>query len=368
MKSDVLAWAAGQPTDKLVTKETLNHQGLVELVSGLDVYRHTAEAFKRAYEALGIDIVNRMPLRNAPPSTPPGQTDQLPDRPYRRAHLGVYDTVMRSTYAAKGVDDVWAVDVEALDYAELITPSPHPCTVPDIVAREAALGDVGLYYPMLYTTLFMWPVETLGWENFMVAAALEPERFHNEYLLPCVAKSTAIVAEMARGSDSSFVFVHDDLASATGPMFRPQWYDDYIFPYYPEIFAPAKGLGKKIIFVADGNMTAFLSKLVEAGVDGLMWEAPLVSIETIIEHFGRPGQFFIGGVSTKTLAFGSPADIHAEVMAAYQQARDRPGFALATGGGFHTGLPMENIEAYFDARVAINATPEDWRTRCRASS
>lgn len=367
MKADVLAWATGQPTDKLVSKETLNHRGLIERVSGLDVYQHTAEAFKQAYEALGIDIVNRVPLQNAPPPTPPGQTEPVPDRPYRRAHLGIYDTVMRSTYVAETVDDVWQVDAEALRYADLITPSPHPCTVTDISAREAALGNVGLYYPMLYTTLFMWPVETLGWENFMVAAALEPERFHEAYLLPCIEKSKVIVAEMAQGSDSPFVFVHDDLASATGPMFRPQWYDDYIFPHYPEIFTPAKRLGKKIIFVADGNMTAFLPKLVEAGVDGLMWEPPLTDLGAVIEHFGSPGQFFIGGIPTRTLAFGSPADIHAEVEQLFQETRDYPGFALATGGGFHSGLPMENIEAYFDARVEIGATPENWRMRCHAA-
>jgi hypothetical protein len=66
MRQDSLKWASGEPTEKLVTKETLNHRELVELVSGLDVYQHTAEAYRRAYQALGIDIVNRMPLESAP--------------------------------------------------------------------------------------------------------------------------------------------------------------------------------------------------------------------------------------------------------------------------------------------------------------
>lgn len=362
MKSDVLAWACGDPTAKLVSKETLNHRGLIELVSGLDVYEHTAEAFKRAYEALGIDLINRVPLQNAPPPTPPGRVRPIPDRPYQLAHLGVYDTAMRSVYAANSAEEVWQVDVEALRYEDLLTPAPHPCTAADIGAREAAIGEVGLYYPMLYTTLFMWPVETLGWENFMIAAALEPDRFHERFLLPCVAKSKAIVAEIARASALPFVFVHDDLAAATGPMFDPLWYDDSIFPHYPEIFDPAKRLGKKIIFVADGDMTIFLPKLIEAGVDGLMWEAPLTPLDAVIEHFGNPGQFFIGGVSTKTLAYGTPAEIRAEVDDLYRRTKDYPGFALASGGGFHSGLPLQNIEAYFDVRAEIGATPPDWRT------
>ena len=174
MKQDVLRWAEGVPTDKLVTKETLNHRALIELVSGLDVYQHTAEAYRRAYQALGIDIVNRVPLGNAPAPTPAGQTRPHPTKPYHYAPLGVYDTVMRHTYPCTTPEAVWDLDVGSLSYDDLLTPVPHPCTAEDIQAREAAIGEVGLYYPMLYTTLFMWGVEVLGWNTFMLAAAMEP--------------------------------------------------------------------------------------------------------------------------------------------------------------------------------------------------
>ncbi len=365
MRNDVLAWAAGRPTTKLVTKETLNHAGLIELVSGLDVYRHTAEAYRRAYEALGIDIINRVPLENAPAPTPAGETRPHPTRPYRYAALGVYDTVMRHTYECADPEDVWALDVAGLRYDDLLTPVPHPYHADDIRARGAAIGEVGLYYPMLYTTLFMWAVETLGWEVFMVAAASEPERFHEHFLLPCVAKSQAIVAEMAHASDSPFVFVHDDLATAAGPVFRPAWYDRYIFPHYGEIWAEAKRLGKRVIFVADGDMTAFLGRLVEEGVDGLMFEAPATPLAAVIEHFGARGRFFIGGISTHTLTFGTPDEIRRMVYALCERAAVYPGFAMASGGGLHSNIPLANLEAYFDARAAVGATPPDWRTRGR---
>jgi len=39
MKQEVLTWAQGRATEKLLSKETLNHAGLIELVSGLDVYQ-----------------------------------------------------------------------------------------------------------------------------------------------------------------------------------------------------------------------------------------------------------------------------------------------------------------------------------------
>lgn len=363
MKQDVLGWAAGKPTNKLISKETLNHRGLIEMVSGLDVSQHTAEAYQRAYEALGIDIINRVPLENAPRPTLEGTTRSHPNRPYHLAALGVYDTVSRHTYLCETPEDVWNLDIENLHYEDLLVPVPHSCSADDIQKRETAIGEVGLYYSMLYTTLFMWPVEILGWEVFMIAATSEKDKFYEYFLLPCVRKSRMIVAEMVRASHSPFIFVHDDLASGTGPFFRPSWYNRYIFPHYPEIWQTAKDAGKKIIFVADGNMSKFLPKLVEVGVDGIMFENPAIPLEMVIEYFGTPGRFMIGGIETVKLTAGTPDEIRKMVFDVYEQVQDIPGFAIASCGGLHGNIPLENLEAYFDARAEIGATPEDWRER-----
>ena len=368
MRHDVIQWAAGRPSTKLISKETLNHPALIELVSGLDVYQHTPEAYRRAYQALGIDVINRVPLLNAPTPTPESEIRPHPTLPYNYGALGVYDTVMRHTYGCATPDDVWDLNVEALRYEDLLTPVPHPCEAEDIDRREAFIGDVGLYYPMLYTTLFMWAVEVLGWETFSLAAALDTDRFHDHFMVPCIAKSRAIVEKMARASDSPFVFVHDDLASATGPVFHPRWYDTCIFPHYPEIWKEVKRLGKKIIYVADGNMTLFLPKLVDAGVDGLMFESPATPTEAVIEHFGQSGRFFIGGISTSTLTLGSPQDVRKMVLDLYERAASYPGFCMASGGGLHGNVPLENLEAYFDARAEIGANPKDWRTCCSVAN
>jgi hypothetical protein len=138
----------------------------------------------------------------------------------------------------------------------------------------------------------------------MLAAATEPERFAEHVLKPCAAKSAALVAELVR-TESPFVFVHDDLASATGPVFAPAWYDEFIFPLYPVILAPARAAGKKLILVADGNMTAFLPQIA-ALFDGFMCENPATPLESVIEHFGRPGKFIIGGIETVRLSTGAP--------------------------------------------------------------
>ena len=363
----MLAWAAGRPTAKRVSKETLNHQGLIEFVSGLDAFRHTPEAYGRAYEALGIDLVNRVPIENAPEPTSKGTVRQHPEHPdYDLAPLGVFDTACRRRYPCRDADDVWSFDISSLRYADLVTPVPHPCNAADIAHREQALGDIGLYYPMLYTALFMWPVELFGWEIFMTAAMEDPNRFHEQFLLPFARLSRDLVAEIVRGSDSPLLFVHDDLCDARGPVFPPDWYERFIFPHYAEILAPAREAGRRVVLVADGNVTLFLPRLLALGFDGLMFESPATPLEAVLSVFDRPGHLLVGGIETVTLTCGTPAAVADQVRRVCSLTADRPGFALASGGGLHGNIPFENLEAYFDARAAFDVTPPDWRTRCRA--
>lgn len=367
MKAEALAWASGLPSTKRISKETLNHRPLIEAVSGLDAYRHTPEAYRRAYEALGIDLVNRVPTENAPAPTPEGSVRPHPAHPdYDLAPLGVYDTACRRRYACRDADEVWSFDIRRVRYTDLITPVPHPCDAADIALREQALGTVGLYYPMLYTTLFMWPVELFGWEVFMTAAMEDPDRFHEQILLPCSRLSRGLVAEIVSGCDSPLLFVHDDLCDARGPVFPPDWCERYIFPHYADILEPARAAGRRIVLVADGNLTAFLPRLHALGFDGLMFESPATPLERVLDVFDRPDHLLVGGIETLTLTCGTPAEVADHVRRVCTLTTDRPGLALASGGGLHSNIPMANLEAYFDARAEYGFTPSDWRTRCRA--
>jgi hypothetical protein len=360
MKQDAVNWACGW-TGKIISKETLNHAELITRVSGIDVYKNTPEAYFRAYEALGIDIVNRVPVTNAPEPAKQGTKRFHPDKPYSFTSLGVYDTAFRERFEVSSPEEVYSLDVESLRYEDLIVPVPHPCKREDIFNRQHRLGNVGIYYPMLYTTLFMWAVETLGWENFMVAAITEPDRFTRHFFEPCAKKSRKIVNAISEASESRLVFLHDDLADANGPVFPMGWYEDCIFPFYKEIFEPAKKRGKKIIFVADGNMSQFLPRLYELGVDGIMFENPATPLEEVIQYFGAPGYYFIGGVDTARLTMSTPDDIRKMVHEVYHLTKYFPGFAISSCGGLHGNIPMENLEAYFDARAEIGATPKNWR-------
>ena len=97
MKSDVLSWLEGQTPPKRPSKETLNHTELIALVSGCDPHRQTPEAYRRAYAALGIDIINNVPEENAPTPLAPGEVGIRNDGT-KAAHLGVFNTTCRTNF------------------------------------------------------------------------------------------------------------------------------------------------------------------------------------------------------------------------------------------------------------------------------
>ena len=359
VKSDALAWAAGRPTAKRPSKETLNHAGLIRLASGLDPLRETAAAYRLAYERLGIDIVNRVPLENAPAPLEPGRVVDLGDG-YRASPLGLYDTLCRHVYPYRDAEEFFAAAARGLDldYTALRTPVPHPLSAADMAGRSAGLGEAGLYYCMLYTTLFMWGVEYLGWEVFMTAAMQDPAGFDELFLAPAAAASRRLVGELA-AADSPLVFVHDDLADGRGPVFPPAWYERWIFPRYPAIFEPAKAAGKKLVLVADGNMAAIFEPLKAAGVDGVMFENPATDFDAILSAFADG--LIVGGFDTRLLSFATPAEIRRAAAELASKTAGLAGFALSSPGGIHGNIPIENLEAYFDARVKAGFTPEGWR-------
>ena len=58
---------------------------------------------------------------------------------------------------------------------------------------------------------------------------------------------------------------------------------------------------------------------------------PSHAVEQVIEHFGQPGRFFIGGIATSTLTFGRPEEIRAMVHGLYAKAGEYPGFKHMLG-------------------------------------
>jgi hypothetical protein len=356
MKQDVLAALAGQFPAKIPSKETLNHPGIMQLVSGLDPWEDTPAAFEVSWRKLGIDVHSALPAGNVARPRVPGGTWE--EGGVRYADYGVYPTSMPlpEDLGARKLDleRIFEYDPAADDF-DLAEETRE--WRERRAAFEATFGDLAVMYHLYYTTLFMWPVMRFGWEDFMLAAASDPVRFDERLWGPWAAISRRHMEALA-AMDEEVVFCHDDLAMATGPVFRLEFYDRYIFPRYEWIMEPVTRAGKKLIFVVDGNSDAFLRRLLEFPFAGIMPENPATSFDLLLETWGKAGRGFLGGISTALLTQGTPEQVAAHTREIMTRGREYPGFMVSSCGGLPGNIPLENLLAYFRTRSELGCPAE----------
>jgi hypothetical protein len=354
VRQDVLDALSGRFPRRIPTKETLNHPRLVTEVSGVDVFTDTPRAFALAWERLGIDIHAEV-TENAPPPRVPGGT--WVEAGTRYADLGVFPTSMPVEhlpgYDLSDPESVYSYDPGRDDIRVEEQARALRRANADFRARH---GERAVHYHLYYTTLFMWAVVTFGWEAFMTAAALDPERFDRAFWQPWAETSRRHVEALCC-MDEEVLFVHDDIAVSTGPVFAPAFYERFIFSRYGHILEPVRRAGKKLVFVSDGNIDMFLERLLSFPIDAVMYENPATPLARVLETWGRAGRGFIGGIDTFLLTHGTPDAVRAHTRQVIAEGRQYPGFILASCGGLHGNIPYENLRAYVAARAEAGIAP-----------
>lgn len=348
MRKDVLDALSGRFPEKIPSKETLNHPGLVSLAAGFDVFEDSPRAFEIAWRRLGIDIHVEKPKGNAIRPKRPGGAWTEGNVSY--SDLGVYPTSMPLEHLPgipkDGDDWIYRYDPADDDFdAETETKALKAASSGFL----RSFGSEAVMYRLYYTTLFMWPVVKFGWEPFMLNAIGDPARFDKRFLEPWTEISRKRV-ECLCAMDEDVIFTHDDLAMSTGPVFQPEWYETHIFPRYAYIWEPIRKAAKKLVFVCDGKADAFLERLLDFPIDGIMLESPATSFELILETWGKAGRGFIGGISTALLTNGTPEEVGRHTRDVVEKGRRHPGFMISSCGGLHGNIPLENARAYFNAR------------------
>lgn len=351
MKQDVLDALSGRFPGKIPCKETLNHPGIIQYVSGLDVYDHSPQAFDIAWRKLGIDIHVPLMTENARRPRVPGGTWEEDGRVY--SDYGVYPTSM--PVHPPGMGDAHAEEV-AFNYRPDQDDFDLPAGIANLRATNAAFrahfGDLAVMYDLYYTTLFMWPVVTFEWIPFMLAAASDPQRFDEQLWQPWAAISRKHF-EVLAASDEEVVFCHDDLAMSDGPVFSPAFLEKYIFSRYAWIMEPVFKAGKKLIFVSDGNIDVLLERLLQLPIAGIMVENPATPFDRVLQTWGKAGRGFIGGISTAILTNGTPEEVSRHTRAVITRGREYPGFIISSCGGLPGTIPLENMLAYLRTRSEL---------------
>lgn len=195
-----------------------------------------------------------------------------------------------------------------------------------------------------YHSLFSACIRTFGWDMFLSSVPGNEDEF--DKVLEGFTEISIAEATAWSKTDIKVHITHDDIVWTNGAVFRPEWYRKYIFPKYKRIWKPLLEKGIKVIYCADGTWNEFIDDIAEAGADGFIFE-PTTSLEYIAEKYGRT-KIIMGNADCRILQFGTKEDIEREVKRCTDIGKKCPGYFMLVSNHIANGIPLENIDFYFE--------------------
>lgn len=244
----------------------------------------------------------------------------------------------------------WPIDAP-VDYpiktrADLAGYRPPDPTLPGrdaeiVAAREANREDLALLGGVQGPLTTAWLL--MGYENICYALHDDPSLLTEVFRL-----SNAFFIEAARRSVAAGcvgIWVSEDLGDNQRGFFKLADYRRHVLPPFVELVDAIAGLGVPVLLHSCGCINAFLDDLAQTKIASIhpLQRTARMDLRAVKERYGR--RFcLIGNIdSTRTLPFGTPAEVAAEAREAIDIAAPGGGYILASDHSLHDGIPVENI-------------------------
>ncbi|NLE39627.1 MAG: hypothetical protein GX621_16535, partial [Pirellulaceae bacterium] len=156
----------------------------------------------------------------------------------------------------------------------------------------------------------------------------------------------------AAGGGIDIMMMGDDFGTQKGPFMSPTMFRQFLKPGFAEFCALGHEFGAKVAHHSCGSIKALIPDLIECGLDILN---PLQPDVVDMDHAEVKKKFgdrlcFHGSMSIqKTLPFGTPDDVRAEVRRRFETLGPGGGFIYCTAHNIQADTPIANIEALFEA-------------------
>jgi uroporphyrinogen-III decarboxylase len=138
------------------------------------------------------------------------------------------------------------------------------------------------------------------------------------------------------------ITIHDDIASTKGIMMQPDWYREYIFPWYREFFKTVHDKGKKVVYISDGNYFQLIDDILDTGPDGLFIESSSLEPEEVMRAGGNKLIYHLK-TDNRNIDVGTPEDIYEEIKRIRELNEKYPAIFMYRGGG---NKNEKNIRAF----------------------
>jgi hypothetical protein len=207
--------------------------------------------------------------------------------------------------------------------------------------------ELGGHFP-LYTQF--------GYTAFLSACALYPEVVHKIWWVKSLhSRARAkIMARLYRELDLiPVLFCGEDVCSNQGPLASPEFLRQYYFPTVKMIVEPLVDAGVRLVHHCDGDIRPIVDDLLAmgfAGLQGFQYELGIDPYELAQKRAfdGRPLIFFASMNVSRTLPFGTPEDVRAEVEWLHHWTDGGSRMFLFTTNVSGVEVPPENLRAGYE--------------------
>lgn len=244
----------------------------------------------------------------------------------------------------------WPIDAP-IDYpirtrADLAGYHPPDPTLPGRDAEIREARDINREHLAL-TGGVQGPLTTawllMGYENLCYALQDDPGLVAEVFRI-----SNDFFKEAARRSVEAGcvgIWVSEDLGDNSRGLFKPEVWRKHMLPALVELVDYVDGLDVPVLLHSCGCINAFLDDLAQTKIASIhpMQRTARMDLRAVKEKYGR--RFcLIGNIdSTRTLPYGTPSEVAAEVREAIDIAAPGGGYILASDHSLHDGIPIENI-------------------------
>lgn len=187
-------------------------------------------------------------------------------------------------------------------------------------------------------------------EDLMTDMLAAPEVAH--YFFERTAALQLHAAEQFARAGGDIIITGDDVAGQKGLLMRAETWREFLQPRLAATVRAVKRANPAafVFYHSDGNVAPLIPDLIETGIDILNPIQPeCMDPAAIKRQYGERLSFW-GTVSVqRTMPFGTPDAVRAEVRARIRDVARGGGLILAPAHVLGPEVPWENILAFFDA-------------------
>ncbi len=197
-------------------------------------------------------------------------------------------------------------------------------------------------------------------ELFCTAIYDAPELI--SHIMDCTGKFSAYIAQVyAEIPSAPLMFMGEDIAGSTGPIFSPDFVREQGLPRWRWITEPLKEKGIKFLFHTDGRYGPLLPIIFdELGADGLNPIERMDCNDIFEIRKAYPDKFLVGNVCcSSTLPYGTLEDIEDETLEIIEKIGIQGGILIGSSSEVNDIVPPDNAAKLYETVLEYGSYPID---------